>query len=53
MRAVEREKIDRKGGAIMEISFKNYELIMALVLIISVIFMVLAFIKVTIEGEED
>ncbi len=37
----------------MDIPFKNYELIMMLVLIISVIFMVVAFVKVTLEGEEE
>ncbi len=37
----------------MDVPFKNYELIMALVLIIAVIFMVAAFIKISIESEED
>ncbi len=37
----------------MPVPFKNYELIMALVLVISVIFMIVAFIKITIEHEED
>ena len=37
----------------MHVPFKNYELIMALVLVISVIFMVVAFIKINIEHEED
>ncbi len=37
----------------MEIPFKNYELIMALVLVISVILMIVAFVKVSIEGEEN
>ncbi len=37
----------------MEIPFKNYELIMALVLIISIIFMVVAFVKITLEGEDE
>jgi len=37
----------------MNIPFKNYELIMTLVLVIAVIFMIVAFVKVSIEGEED
>lgn len=37
----------------MSIPFKNYELIMVMILIIAVIFMVAGFIKVTIEGEEE
>ncbi len=37
----------------MPVPFKNYELIMALVLIIAVIFMVVAFVKISIEHEED
>jgi len=37
----------------MDVPFKNYELIMVMVLIIAVIFMVIAFVKVSIEGEED
>ncbi|BCD59320.1 MULTISPECIES: hypothetical protein [unclassified Nitratiruptor] len=36
----------------MDVPFKNYELIMALILIIAVIFMVVAFVKITIEHEE-
>ena len=35
------------------IPFKNYELIMAVVLVAAVIFMVVAFIKISIEHEED
>ncbi len=37
----------------MDVPFKNYELIMALVLIIAVIFMVVAFVKISIEHEDD
>lgn len=37
----------------MQIPFKNYELIMALVLIVSVIFIITAFLKITLEGEEE
>jgi len=37
----------------MDVPFKNYELIMAMLLIISVIFMIVAFIKINIEHEED
>ena len=37
----------------MHVPFKNYELIMALILIIAVIFMVVAFVKINIEHEED
>jgi len=37
----------------MDVPFKNYELIMALVLIISVIFMIVAFIKINMEHEEN
>ncbi|BCD67190.1 hypothetical protein [Nitratiruptor sp. YY09-18] len=36
----------------MPVPFKNYELIMAMVLIIAVIFMIVAFVKITIEHEE-
>lgn len=41
-----------KGVLQMGISFKNYELIMALILVTSVIFMIVAFVKVTLEGED-
>jgi len=37
----------------LEIPFKNYELIMVLVLLIAVIFMITAFVKITIEAEEE
>jgi len=37
----------------VDVPFKNYELIMVLVLVIAVIFMVVAFVKITIEHEED
>jgi len=37
----------------MEIPFKNYELIMIMILIVAVLFMVVAFVKVTLEGEEE
>ncbi len=37
----------------MGIPFKNYELIMVVVLVVAVIFMVTAFIKINIEHEED
>ncbi len=37
----------------MDVPFKNYELIMAMVLVISVIFMVVAFVKINMEHEED
>lgn len=37
----------------MEIPFKDYELIMILVLVIAVIFMVLSFVKLSIESDED
>lgn len=37
----------------MEIPFKNYELIMVMLLIIAVIFMVVAFVKISIESDED
>ena len=37
----------------MDVPFKNYELIMALVLVAAVIFMVAAFVKISIESEED
>gem|GEM_PF-3025432 len=37
----------------MDVPFKNYELIMALILVIAVIFMVTAFVKINIEHEED
>ena len=36
----------------MDVPFKNYELIMMMVLIIAVIFMVVAFVKISIEHEE-
>ena len=37
----------------MDVPFKNYELIMALVLVIAVIFMVTAFVKINMEHEDD
>ena len=35
----------------MDIPFKNYELIMTLVIVIAVIFMIVAFVKISIEEE--
>jgi hypothetical protein len=37
----------------VDVPFKNYELIMVVVLVVAVIFMVTAFIKINIEHEED
>ena len=37
----------------MDVPFKNYELIMVLVLVIAVILMVAAFVKISVEHEED
>ena len=37
----------------VDVPFKNYELIMVLVLVIAVILMVTAFVKISIEHEED
>ena len=37
----------------MGVPFKNYELIMAMVLVIAVIFMITAFVKLNVEHEED
>ena len=36
----------------MDIPFKNYELIMILILAIAVIFMIAAFIRHSLEGED-
>ena len=37
----------------MDVPFKNYELIMALVLVAAVIFMVVAFVKISMEHEDN